>query len=44
VQGRDHSADIIVWNGVLDEGAHFIQKPFSINELVSKVRAELDRN
>lgn len=37
-----YTADVIALNGVLDEGVNFIQKPFSLDELASKVRAELD--
>ena len=36
------TADIIAKQGVLDEGLHFIQKPFSLNELATKVRETLD--
>lgn len=37
-----YTADIIAQNGVLDERFHFIQKPFSINEMANKVREVLD--
>ena len=37
-----YTADIIAHQGVLDEGVHFIQKPFYKNELASKVREALD--
>jgi two-component system, cell cycle sensor histidine kinase and response regulator CckA len=39
-----YSANVIVNHGVMDEGAcvHFIQKPFSLKELASKVREALD--
>lgn len=37
-----YTADIIATRGVLEEGVAFIQKPFAINELASKVRAVLD--
>lgn len=33
-----YTADIIAHQGVLDEGLHFIQKPFSIHSLSVKVR------
>lgn len=33
-----YADDVIVHHGVLDEGIHFIQKPFSINALTTKVR------
>lgn len=33
-----HTADMISKKGVLDEGVYFLQKPFSISELASKVR------
>ncbi len=36
-----YTADVIAHHGVLDEGVHFIQKPFSRKELASKVREAL---
>jgi DNA-binding response OmpR family regulator len=36
-----YTDDIIVRHGVLEEGAEFIQKPFSPEELAGKVRAVL---
>ena len=36
-----YTADIITDRGVLDEGVHFIQKPFSIKDLAAKARAAL---
>jgi len=33
-----YTANVIAHHGVLDEGVHFIQKPFSISELAAKVR------
>jgi len=38
-----YTADIIANRGVLDEGVHFLQKPFSIKELATKVREVLER-
>jgi len=38
--GLDGNA--IVHHGVLDEGLHFIQKPFNINKLLRTVRHVLD--
>ncbi|MDX2440935.1 MAG: PAS domain S-box protein [Desulfobacterales bacterium] len=38
-----YTANVIVHHGVLDEGVHFIQKPFSMNKLAVKVRAVLDQ-
>ncbi len=38
-----YSADVIAHHGVLDEGVHFIQKPFTMDELAAKVREALDR-
>jgi DNA-binding response OmpR family regulator len=38
-----YTADVIVHRGVLEEGTQFIQKPFSLNDLVARVRVELDR-
>ena len=39
-----YTADVIAHNGVLDEGVHFIQKPFSIQDLAVKVREVLNDN
>ncbi len=36
-----YTADVISRNGVLDEGVHFIQKPFAMQELAAKVREAL---
>lgn len=36
-----YTADIIAHHGVMFEGIHFIQKPFSMNELGLKIRAAL---
>ena len=38
-----YTADIIADHGVLDDGVHFIQKPFSMKELVTKVRGVLEQ-
>jgi two-component system cell cycle sensor histidine kinase/response regulator CckA len=37
-----YTANIIAHQGVLDEGVHFIQKPFSKNDLATIVRKVLD--
>jgi PAS domain S-box-containing protein len=37
-----YTANVIAHQGVLDEGVHFIQKPFSAHELAAKVRDALD--
>jgi two-component system, cell cycle sensor histidine kinase and response regulator CckA len=37
-----YTADAIAHRGVLDSGVHFIQKPFSRNDLAAKVRETLD--
>jgi hypothetical protein len=34
--------DVIAHHGVLDKGAHFIQKPFSIQDLSIHIRKVLD--
>jgi two-component system cell cycle sensor histidine kinase/response regulator CckA len=36
-----YSANTIAHHGVLDEGVHFIQKPFSMHDLAVKVREAL---
>ena len=38
-----YTADLITHRGVLAEGVHFIQKPFSPDELARRVREVLDR-
>ncbi|MGM0656528.1 MAG: response regulator [Thermodesulfobacteriota bacterium] len=38
-----YTADVIAHHGVLDEGVHLIQKPFSIKDLVVKVRQAVDQ-
>jgi two-component system cell cycle sensor histidine kinase/response regulator CckA len=37
-----YTADIITEHGVIDEGVHFLQKPFSMKTLPEKVREVLD--
>ena len=37
-----YTADIIAQHGVLNEGVHFIQKPFSLSDMAAKVRDALD--
>jgi len=37
-----YTADAIARHGVLDEGVHFIQKPFSLPDFAGKVRNILD--
>jgi PAS domain S-box-containing protein len=37
-----YTANVIVHNGVLDEGVHFIQKPFSLKDLGAKLRDVLE--
>ena len=37
-----YTADVISHHGVLDEGVHFLQKPFSKDVLAAKLRAVLD--
>ena len=37
-----YTANVIAHRGVLDEGMHFIQKPFSTKDLAAKVREALD--
>ena len=38
-----YTADVIAHQGVLDEGVNFIQKPFSKDEIVTRIRKILDR-
>jgi CheY-like chemotaxis protein len=37
-----YTADVIAHHGVLDVGVHFLQKPFTIESLVTRVREVLD--
>ena len=37
-----YTADVIGSQGVLEEGMRFIQKPFTLKDLASAVRAALD--
>ncbi len=39
-----YTADIIADHGVLDEGVHFLQKPFSARDLAARVREALDQD
>ena len=39
-----YTANVIADHGVLEEGVHFLQKPFSVRDLAAKVREVLDRN
>ena len=38
-----YTADVIAHHGVLDDGVHFIQKPFSLPNMAAKVREVLDK-
>jgi PAS domain S-box-containing protein len=38
-----YTANVIAHHGVLDEGVHFIQKPFAMKDLAAKIRAVLDQ-
>ena len=37
-----YTANVIAHQGVLDEGIHFLQKPFSIETLATKIREALE--
>jgi PAS domain S-box-containing protein len=37
-----YTSDIIAHHGVIDEGVHFIQKPFTVSDLAAQVRKVLD--
>ena len=37
-----YTANVIAHHGVLDEGVHFIQKPFSMKDLGTKLREALE--
>ncbi len=38
-----YTSDVIAHHGVLEEGVNFIQKPFTMNDLASKVREVIDQ-
>jgi len=38
-----YTADVIAHHGILERGVHFLQKPFTIQELTAKVREVLDQ-
>ncbi len=38
-----YTANVISHHGVLDEGVHFIQKPFTLKDVASKLRNTLDQ-
>jgi DNA-binding NtrC family response regulator len=38
-----YTDDAIVRHGILEEGVHFIPKPFSVESLALKVREVLDK-
>jgi FixJ family two-component response regulator len=37
-----YTAEVIAAHGVLDQGVHFIQKPFTFPDLAAKIRQVLD--
>ena len=39
----DYTNDVMTHNGVLDPGVHLLSKPFSMAQIASAVRVELDR-
>jgi len=39
-----YTANVIAHHGVLDEGVNFIQKPFTMTDLVTKIREVLDKD
>ncbi|RPH49285.1 MAG: PAS domain S-box protein [Desulfobacteraceae bacterium] len=38
-----YTENVIAHRGILNEGVHYLQKPFSMNDLASKVREALDK-
>ena len=41
---RQYTDNIIVHHGVLEKGVSFIQKPFSVDSLLRKVKEILDKD
>jgi two-component system, cell cycle sensor histidine kinase and response regulator CckA len=39
-----YTSNVIVHQGVLEEGVHFIQKPFTLKDLAIKVRQAIESN
>ncbi|HSL39760.1 MAG TPA: response regulator, partial [Desulforhopalus sp.] len=39
-----YTANVIAHNSLLDEGIHFLQKPFTTNSLARKIREVLERH
>ncbi|MDA8123868.1 MAG: response regulator [Deltaproteobacteria bacterium] len=39
-----YTADVIAYQGILDDGVRFLQKPFSTQNLAAKVREALEQN
>ncbi len=39
-----YTANVIAHHGILDEGIHFLQKPFSRRELATKIREVLEQD
>ena len=37
-----YTANVIAHRGILDDNVHFLQKPFSKNDVAKKVRSVLD--
>jgi hypothetical protein len=38
-----YTADVIMHRGILQENVNFLQKPFTVEKLVNKVREVLDK-
>ena len=39
-----YTADVIAHHGVLDDGVHFVQKPFTMRTIANKIRSILDQS
>jgi len=39
-----YTANVIAHHGVLDKGVNFIQKPFTLKDLATKIREVLDKD
>jgi len=44
IKKNGYTVNVIAHQGILDEGVHFLQKPFSMNDLGGMVRMALEKS